>query len=259
MLFMRFYVITLFYEIHMTNKYFDRALFWQGGRDTLPLIIAAIPFGILYGAMGQTLGLTPWQIMGMSLFVYAGSAQFIAVTLMLSAAAFPVILLTVFIVNLRHMLYAASLMPVAEKVPALLRVPMGFWLTDESFAVAATRLRQKHNDGIKFYAYYMGASVMMYLNWQLCTWIGITAGKHIPDMTQWGLDVAIVVAFIGMVVPSLERVSHWACAATSAVCISLTYDWPHQSGLLFSSIVAIGVGVFVIQRQKTVLHKEVAK
>lgn len=240
----------------MFAKYFDSALFWRGGRDILPLIIAAIPFGIVYGAMGQSLGLTEWQVMGMSLFVYAGSAQFIAVTLMASAAAFPVVLLTVFIVNLRHLLYAASLMPVVDKVPALLRVPMAFWLTDESFAIAAARLRKKHNDGAKFYAYYMGAALTMYLNWQLCTWIGITAGKQIPDMTRWGLDVAIVVAFIGIVVPSLERASHWACAVTSAVCILLTYDWPHQSGLLFSSVMAIGVGVLVMQRQKSRVKQE---
>jgi len=243
----------------MFAKYFDSALFWRGSRDILPLILAAIPFGIVYGAMGQSLGLTEWQVMGMSLFVFAGSSQFIAVTLMASAAAFPVILLTVFIVNLRHMLYAASLMSVVDKVPALLRVPMAFWLTDESFAIAAARLRQKHNDGAKFYAYYTGAALTMYLNWQLCTWIGITAGKQVPDMTQWGLDVAIVVAFIGIVVPSLARASHWACAITSGVCILLTYDWPHQSGLLFSSVIAIGVGVLIMQRQKVAIKQETSR
>ena len=225
------------------------ALFWRGSRDILPLIIAAIPFGIVYGAMGQALGLTQWQVMGMSLFVFAGSSQFIAVTLLASAAALPIICLTVFIVNLRHMLYAASLMQAVDKVPALLRVPMAFWLTDESCAVSANRLREKGESGMTFYAYYTGAAATMYINWQICTWVGITAGRQIPDMTQWGLDIAIVVAFIGMVVPSLERASHWACAATAAVCMMLTYDWPHQSGLLFSSLVAISVGVLIMQRQ----------
>ena len=109
-----------------------------------------------------------------------------------------------------------------------------------------------------FYAYYTGASATMYVNWQICTWIGITASKQVPDMTQWGLEVAIVVAFIGMVVPSLERASHWACAATAIVCMLLTHDWPHQSGLLFTSLVAITVGVIVMQRQSSVV-KEAAE
>ena len=240
----------------MSKKRFDSALFWQGGWDILPLVIAAIPFGVVYGAMGQSLGLTNWQVMGMSLFVFAGSSQFIAVTLLASAAAFPVVCLTVFIVNLRHMLYAASLMQVVEKIPSLLRVPMAFWLTDESFAIAANRLREKGESGMTFYSYYTGAAVVMYMNWQVCTWVGITAGKQIPDMMQWGLDVAIVVAFIGMVVPSLERAPHWACAVTAAICISLTYDWPHQSGLLFSSLIAIVVGMLVMQRQNAALERK---
>jgi len=102
----------------MSNIRSDSTLFFRGCWDILPLIIAAIPFGIVYGAMGQSLGLTEWQVMGMSLFVFAGSSQFIAVTLLASAAAFPIICLTVFIVNLRHMLYAASLMHVVDNIPA---------------------------------------------------------------------------------------------------------------------------------------------
>ena len=233
----------------MSDKRFDGALFLRGARDILPLILAAIPFGIVYGAMGQSLGLTSWQVMGMSIFVFAGSSQFIAVTLLASAAALPVIAMTVFIVNLRHMLYAASLMPTATKLPALLRVPMGFWLTDEAYAVVANRLRGKHDDGKGFYSYYIGAALIMYLNWQLCTWIGITVGEKVPDMTNWGLDVAMVVAFIGIVVPALQRFAHWACAVTSAACILLTYDWPHQTGLLFSSVMAILVGIIVLKQQ----------
>lgn len=239
----------------MLRTHWDGGLFVRGARDILPLILAAIPFGIVYGALAQSLGLSAWETLGMSLFVFAGSSQFIAVTLLASAAALPVIALTVFIVNLRHMLYAASLMPVAAKMPAVLRIPMGFWLTDEAYAVVANRLREKHEDGQRFYAYYIGAALIMYLNWQLCTWIGYTVGEKVPDMTNWGLDVAMVVAFIGIVVPALQRAAHWACAITSAICIVLTYDWPHQTGLLFSAVMAIVVGMWVLARQQTVAEE----
>ncbi|WP_022950408.1 AzlC family ABC transporter permease [Leucothrix mucor] len=234
----------------MATQRVDWGLFLQGARDTLPLIVAAIPFGIVYGAMAQAAGLTQWEALGMSLFVFAGSSQFIAVTLLASAAAFPVIAMTVFIVNLRHMLYSASLMQAAKQVPALLRVPMAFWLTDETYAVVANRLRAKQDSGTGFYTYYIGSALTMYLNWQLCTWIGVMVGESVPDMTQWGLDIAMVVAFIGIVVPALQHLAHWACAATAAVSILLTYDWPHQSGLLFSSLLAIAVGILVLKRQQ---------
>ena len=87
------------------------SLFLQGAVDSSPLILAAIPFGLIFGALAITTGLSAWATLSMSLFVFAGASQFIAVSLLASATALPVILLTVFVVNLRHMLYAASLMP----------------------------------------------------------------------------------------------------------------------------------------------------
>jgi len=220
------------------------SLLLAGVRDTLPLIIAAIPFGVVFGALAVGSGLSQSMTVAMSLFVFAGASQFIAVTLIASATAAPVILLTVFIVNLRHMLYSATLMPHVRGLPQWLRAPMAFWLTDETFAVVSNRLmRDRHAPGLVWY--YLGSAISMYANWQLCTWVGMTLGQQVPDMTRWGLDVAMVVAFVGIVVPALRSRAEWACAATASVGAVLTYDWPHQSGLLLSSLLAIGVGVFL--------------
>lgn len=219
-------------------------LFLTGVRDTLPLIIAAIPFGVVFGALAVGSGLSQSMAMAMSLFVFAGASQFIAVTLIASATAAPVILLTVLIVNLRHMLYSATLMSHVRGLPQWLRAPMAFWLTDETFAVVSNRLlRDPKSPGLVWY--YLGSAVSMYANWQLCTWVGMTLGRQVPDMTRWGLDVAMVVAFVGIVVPALRHRAEWACAATASVAAVLTHDWPHQSGLLLSSLLAIGVGVLL--------------
>jgi len=216
----------------------------MGARDTLPLIFAAIPFGVIYGALAISSGLSESIALAMSLFVFAGASQFIAVSLIASTAAIPVILITVFIVNLRHMLYAASLMPQASKVSKWIRIPMAFWLTDETFAVVSNRLNQDA-EAPGFLWYYFGSAIAMYSFWIISTWTGITLGQHIPDMASWGLDVALVVAFIGIVVPALKNRSHWACALTGAVTAVLCHDWPHQTGLLFASLLAITLGVFL--------------
>jgi len=218
--------------------------FLLGLRDTIPLVIAATPFAIVFGALAVSNGLPEWLIMSMSIFVFAGASQFIAITLLAAATAFPVILLTVFIVNLRHMLYAASLMPQLEKVPQWLRSPMAFFLTDETYAVVSNRVFQQPNKA-GFVAYYLGSGIFMYLNWILFSYIGMTLGKSIPNITSWGLDIAMIVAFIGIVVPILKRRADWACAITAAISGLLTYDWPHQTGLLFSAMVAIAVGMLV--------------
>jgi len=225
------------------------ALFFLGARDTLPLIIAAIPFGIVYGAMAQNAGLSLAAILGMSAVVFAGSAQFIAVTLLASSAALPVILLTVFVVNARHMLYAASLMPRASRIPQWMRVPMAFWLTDETFAVVSNRIRQAPAaPGLRWY--YLGSALFMYGNWLACTWIGLTLSRRLPDLTHWGLDVAMIVAFVGIVVPALRSRAHWACALVALLSALLTHDWPHQTGLLFSSLLAIAVGALIDRRAR---------
>jgi len=220
--------------------------FFSGVIGIIPLIIAAMPFAIIYGAMAISTGLSEWQVMGMSLFVFAGASQFIAITLLTSVTAYPIILLTVFVVNLRHILYAASLMPQITKIPHWLRAPMAFWLTDESFAIVSSRLMKTT---VNFTPHYLGAALTMYVNWIVFSWVGMTLGKNIPDITKWGLDVAMIVAFIGIVIPLLKKRADWACAVTAAISALLTYGWPHQTGLLFSSLLAIMVGMLVSTKQ----------
>ncbi|MCG8609597.1 MAG: AzlC family ABC transporter permease [Pseudomonadales bacterium] len=231
-------------------------LFWQGGRDTLPLLVAAMPFGFVYGALATEQGGSGLWVLAMSMFVFAGASQFIAITLLASAAALPVVVLTVFIVNLRHSLYAASLMSSARRWPAWLRAPMAFWLTDETFAVVSRRISQAGNDSDSdrdvqtFIVYYLGSAVSMYLNWLLCTGAGILAGQTIVGIQAWGLDVAMVMAFVGIVVPMLRNLPQWLCALVACTSALLTFDWPHQTGLLFSAILAIVIAVFVQIRSR---------
>ena len=127
----------------MKNTKTKSQLLLQGAIDSSPLILAAIPFGLIFGAMAITTGLSGWATLSMSLFVFAGASQFIAITLLASSTALPVILMTVFLVNLRHMLYAAYLMPQVENLPQKYRLPMAFWLTDETFAVVSNQVSRK--------------------------------------------------------------------------------------------------------------------
>lgn len=229
----------------MTTKS-KSTLFLLGARDITPLIFAAIPFGLVFGALAQSNGLSNSAIMGMSMFVFAGASQFIAATL-LGKAAIPVILFTVFIVNLRHMLYSAALMPHVKNERHWLRAVMSFWLTDESFATVSRHISQSKNTQ-HIPSYYLGAAITMYGSWQVSTWLGIIMGQETPDMTNWGLDIAMVVAFIGIVVPTLKNKAKWACCITAFVSAVLTHDWPHQTGLLASSLLAIAVGVLLTRR-----------
>lgn len=224
-------------------------LFRKGWIDTIPLVVACIPFGILYGAMAAGNGLSLSATLGMSLLVYAGASQFIAVSLLSSATAIPVICLTVFIVNLRHMLYAATLMPHVREIPLWKRTIMAFWLTDETFAVVSQRLYDKTQTKAELLWYYLGSAVFMYSNWVFCSFLGVSLGQVLPDMTTWGLDIAMVVAFVSIVVPALKKAPQWACAAVAVVTSLLLRDLPHQSGFMIASILAVMTGVILEKRR----------
>lgn len=217
---------------------------WLGAVETLPLVIAAFPFGIVFGALAQSTGLDFAVTLGMSAIVFAGASQFIAITLLAAATAMPVILMTVFVVNLRQMLYSANLMHHVEHWPQRWRAPLAFWLTDETFAAVSDRLnRHPGAPGLRWF--YLGSALFMYSFWQTATVLGFTLGEQVPGLADWGLDVAMIVAFVGIVVPLLKARADWACAVVAFVSALLTHTWPHQSGLLFSSLLAIAVGLWL--------------
>lgn len=218
--------------------------FALGALETLPLVVAAFPFGIVFGAMAHGGGLDFAVALGMSAIVFAGASQFIAITLLFAASAMPVIVLTVFVVNLRQLLYSANLMHHVAHWPQKWRIPLAFWLTDETFAAVTDRInRHPGQPGLRWF--YLGSAVFMYSFWQISTTLGYLLGEQIPGLEDWGLDIAMVVAFVGIVVPALKHRADWACAAVAFASALLTYSWPYQSGLLFSSLLAIGVGMLL--------------
>jgi 4-azaleucine resistance transporter AzlC len=177
--------------------------FLSGMRDTLPLLLGALPFGLIYGAVAATSGLSMAAAIAMSAFVFAGSSQFIAVGLVAAQTPVAIIVLTTLIVNLRHLLYSATLLPYLKDLPQKWRIPLAFWLTDETFAVSVHRFQRNDASACKHW-YQLGSSIAMYLNWQLWCFLGLVLGNRIPDAQSWGLDVAMPVTFIGMIIPFVK-------------------------------------------------------
>nr|WP_241737631.1 AzlC family ABC transporter permease [Neptunicella marina] len=213
----------------------------------MPLILAAMPFGVVFGAMATAAGLSSLFTMAMSVLVFAGSSQFIAVALISGGSAALIIIATTFIVNLRQLLYSISLLPHVRKVPQAMRLPLGFLLTDETFATVVNRLAREP-DYPHWVAYYLGSGLFMYGFWLMSTAVGVIAGNAFPALTEFGLDIAMVVAFVGIVIANLKMPSHYICALVAGVSGLLTYHWPHQSGLLFSAFIAIACGVIAEQK-----------
>jgi 4-azaleucine resistance transporter AzlC len=229
--------------------------FLYGSRDSIPMIVGILPFGLIYGALASLAGLSLWQALGMSLLVYAGSAQFIAISLLTLGSGAAVILLTTFIVNLRHVLYSAALQPYVGRLSQRWRVPLAFGLTDETFAVVQRRYLAR---GMAEHGqwYHAGVALALYLSWVSSSLVGALFGQSVPNLAAWGLDFAMLATFIGIVVPVLRSQPQIAAALTAAAVALLCYAWPYKLGLMAAALSGIAVGVLLERRAAPVTVEE---
>ncbi len=111
----------------------SRAIEFLGGvRDELPILLGVIPFGLIFGALAVHNGLSPFTAQATSYIIFAGSAQFIAVQLLGTGASIAVVLMVVFVVNIRHALYSASVAPYISHLKPVWKYLLSYFLTDEA-------------------------------------------------------------------------------------------------------------------------------
>ncbi|MDX2270968.1 MAG: AzlC family ABC transporter permease [Cyanobacteriota bacterium] len=216
--------------------------FWRGARAEIPMVIGATPFGIIFGTLAADADLSLLGALGMSALVFAGSAQFIALGLLNNGASLGILFLTTGIVNLRHLLYSVSLLPHVKSLNQGWKSVLGFWLTDETFVVAIQRYQQPDHSPHKAW-YHLGASLSLYVSWQLSTWVGLTVGNGIPALTDWGLEFAVVVTFIGMIMPYLQSWSMGTTVLVAGIVAFLANGIPHQLGLIVAALTGILAGL----------------
>lgn len=225
-----------------------RGEFLHGLRATFPLMVGALPFGIIFGSLGIAQGFSALQVMSMSMFVFSGSAQFMAVGLVASKAAIWVIWAATFIINLRHLLYAANLVSHVRHLPQSWRLPLAAMLTDETFAVMDLRYREQGRSTHAHW-YYFASCISMWLNWNFWTLIGVLVGQSFPGIKDWGLEFAMVATFIGIVIPGLKTPPLWAAAVTAGVVASVLNNLDYKVGLMLGALAGVVVGVVLDLRR----------
>ena len=196
-----------------------RVAFMRGVIACLPLTLACAPWGLLAGSTAIDAQLTPAQSQGLSVLVFAGAAQLVAIGMIKGGASALSILLTTLLLTSQHLLYAMHLRPVVSPLPAKWRFGLGFLLTDEFFALVSSHDRQTFN---RWYA--LGVGLCMYIGWNLFTLLGVVLGKSIPGLDQLGLEFSIAATFIALITPVVRNVPTIMCVAVSllSVCCSVT-------------------------------------
>ena len=225
----------------------SRSEFLAGIKGELPLLLGVMPYGMIYGVLALKAGLPADVAQAMSFIVFAGSSQLIGTPLIAGGSPLIVIVLTTFVVNLRHALYSASMAPYIKHLPARWKWLLAYLLTDEAYAIAIARYsRPDAALSSNKHWYYFGAGLTLWSSWQISTLIGIQVGQLIPD--NWGLDFTLALTFIALVVPRLkDRASAGAAIAASFVAI-VGAALPYKLGLMGAALIGITVGMVIESR-----------
>ncbi|NPU86255.1 MAG: AzlC family ABC transporter permease [Syntrophaceae bacterium] len=220
----------------------SRFEFFSGVRAQLPLLLGVVPFGLIYGALAVQVGVPATVAQAMSSVIFAGSAQFIAAPLIVASTPPLVLILTVFVVNLRHLLYSASVAPFLEHLSPSWKALLSYLLTDEAYAVSIAHFHQA-GDGAKRHWFLFGAGLTLWASWQLSTAIGIFIGARVPP--EWSLDFALPLTFIAIVVPMIKNRAHVTAALVAAVSGVVAFMLPYKLAYIVASMAGIAVGMAV--------------
>jgi 4-azaleucine resistance transporter AzlC len=224
-----------------TNR--DTGALASSFRQTLPIILGYVPVGFAYGVLAQKSGLSGANTILMSILVFAGSAQLIAVGLFASGTAPLAIIATTFIVNLRHLLMSAALAPFLRSWSRTRLALFAYQLTDETFALHAGRFAKGETGAAETF----GINVIAQSAWIGGTVLGLAASTLITDIRPIGLDYALPAMFIALLLGQLKSRTHLAVALVAGVLsTALMLAGLGQSHVLAATIIAAttGLGVY---------------
>jgi 4-azaleucine resistance transporter AzlC len=215
--------------------------FWSGVREELPILLGVIPFGMIYGILALSAGLSAVDAQAMSAVVFAGSSQFMTANLISALTPGLVVILTGFVINLRHMLYSASIAPYTKHLPMSWKAILAYLLTDEAYAVSIVHYQREGEITHKHW-FLLGAGLALWSTWQISTGVGIFLGAQIPS--AWGLDFALPLTFIALVVPGLKDRPGALTAVVASLAALLFFGLPFKLGLLAATFLAIAAGLW---------------
>ena len=165
-------------------------------KDTLPTVFGYIGIGLAFGIIASSVGINSFFVGAMSLFIYAGGAQFITVSMLSSGAPILSIILATFLINSRMILMSMAIAPFFKRYSVFKNIVIGTFLTDESFALGMNK--QNYTNGKLSYEWFNTANLISYFTWVASSVVGALLGGIVKNPYSLGLDFALVAMFIGL-------------------------------------------------------------
>ncbi|AZO94815.1 AzlC family ABC transporter permease [Halocella sp. SP3-1] len=235
-------------EVVINEKIKDRDNFGAGVKKGLTIAFGYIPIAIAFGILARSNGIPLHIIIAMSIIVYAGASQFVAVKLIALNAGLWGIVLATFILNLRHFLMSASVSQrINKKTATGLLAIISFGITDESFSLISLSEEKVLDD-----KYIFGINLIAYLSWVAGTVIGVFMGTTLPEIIQSSMGIALYSMFIGLLIPALKKSREVKIIALISIIISSFLYWGPSFissisdgwKIIIATITAAGIAAF---------------
>jgi predicted branched-subunit amino acid permease len=212
----------------------------QGITDTLPLFIPAIPFALVLGVTFMHSGSLPFIGWSSSFIMYGGASQLTLLSLLADGTAAVAAISAALIVNARHLMYSAAMVPAFQRQPAWFRWLGPYFLIDQVFALTVVRSQLEPDD---FRTYYLAVGITFWLLWLTATAAAMAIGPVVP--VEWRLGFAVPVMFTALVVMSVDRWPKLLAAVIAAATAWLAAGLPHHSGLLLGALAGVLGGMLL--------------
>jgi 4-azaleucine resistance transporter AzlC len=218
-----------------------RSDFRAGVRVGVPIVLGIVPFGLVAGAGAVSVGIPALQAVGMSVFIFAGASQLAAIELVGRGAPAAVIVLTVLVVNLRMVMYSASIAPHFARQSAKWKAALSYLLTDQAYAVSVVEFDANPETSRRWY--YLGVAVPLWVAWQAATIVGVAVGASVPG--GWQLEFAVPLVFLAVLLPAVTDRATTVAAVVGGATAVLANGLPYNLGLITAAVVGIAAGVVV--------------
>ncbi|WNS45448.1 AzlC family ABC transporter permease [Paenibacillus sp. MMS20-IR301] len=223
--------------------------FLQGVKDCLPTLLGYLSIGFAAGVVEKTAGLSIAEIAMISIILYAGSAQFIAAGMIAAGSTASSIIVTILLVNLRHLLLSAAISPYFRHLTPLRNLLIGSLLTDETFGVAIQKSASRKQLSEKWMH---GLNITAYLNWFLANIAGAFFGQWISSPEKWGLDFALPAMFIGLLVLTMMSRRKYVLdlivgAVSVIIAVLVSVLWSPSMGVISAVLIASTIGMVIEQ------------
>lgn len=223
-----------------------KAEFWRGIKASVPIVLGALPCGLVLGAQAAQKGMLPWQVVCMTGLNFAGGSEFAAIELWSSPPHALLVVAITLLINSRHLFMGAALVPYLGHLPKRRILPALFLMCDESWAMGYADARKHSDHGMRrafSMPYYLGLSASMYVVWSSSAGLGAVIGAYVGDINAYGFDMALPALFLVLIAGMWKGVRAalpWLVSllAGSLSCVLVPGAWYVMVGTLAGLIAA---------------------